>query len=90
MVLTLIVFGECIVIGDIGIECSGCGCDRCGMGDVLGMRGGEGVRVVVSFKVSFMCSVSFTCVLVGSVLVGVNAGDEGLRCMRCFLCRYFR
>ena len=61
MVLTLIVFGECIVIGDIGIECSGCGCDRCGMGDVLGMRGGEGVRVVVSFKVSFMCSVSFIC-----------------------------
>ena len=46
MVLTLIVFGECIVIGDIDIECSGCGCDRCGMGDVLGMCGASYIALV--------------------------------------------
>ena len=38
----LIVFGECIVIGDIEIECSGGDCDECGMGDILCIRGDEG------------------------------------------------
>ena len=42
MLFMLIVFGECIVIGDIGIECSEGDCDECGMGDILDIRGDEG------------------------------------------------
>ena len=59
------------------------------MGDRLGMCGGDSVCVMVSFKYSFIGSESFTC-----VLVGVNAGEEGLKCVClvsvCFLCRYLR
>ena len=96
MLFMLIVFGECIVIGDIGIECSEGDCDECGMGDILDIRGDEGgVCVWVSFKVSFICSVSFMCgVSFICVVVGVNVGEEGLRWMRlvsaCFRWRYFR
>ena len=74
MVLMLMVFGECIVIGDNGIECSECGCGRCGVGGRSGVCGGESVCVVVSFKYSFIGSVSFT-----RVFVGVNVGEEDLR-----------
>ena len=77
VVLMLMFFGECIVIGDRGIVCSECGWEVC-IGDRSGMCGSADALEcgVITFRFSFNGNVSFIC-----VSVGMNVGEDGLKCM---------